>query len=129
MAEYNTDQVTTLTVENTRLQNEIAVLKTALNNLNVKLTDAGIIIRDLIENKEITEEEAIAELSRLLSLDLTKTVCVNFTATVEVELEVPYNTDEYEIENNLEVYQVNYNGENYDVHYSSVSDVYVSTNC
>ena len=129
MAEYNTDQVTLLTLENTKLQNQIATLNTALSNFNRKLTDAGIIVRDLIENKEITDEEAIAELSRLLSLDLTKTVVVNFTATVEVELEVPYNTDEYEIENNLEVYQVNYNSENYDVHYSSISDVYVSTNC
>jgi hypothetical protein len=128
MADYNTDQVTLLTTEITKLQNEIVFLKTALQKQGVRLTDAGIIVRDLIENKEITEEEAISELSRLLSLDLTKTVTVNFTANVEVELEVPYNTEEYEIENSLEIYQVNYNGENYDVHYSSVSDVYVSTN-
>lgn len=128
MAEYNTDQVTTLTVENTRLQQEIATLKTALSNFNRKLTDAGIIVRDLIENKEITDEEAISELSRLLDLELTKTVTVNFTATVEVELEVAYNTEEYEIENSLDIYQVNYNGDDYDVLYSSISDVNVSTN-
>jgi len=128
MAEYNTDQVATLTLENAKLQNQIATLNTALSNFNRKLTDAGIIVRDLIENKEITDEEAIAELSRLLSLDLTKTVTVNFTANVEVELEVPYNTEEYEIENSLDIYSVNYNGDDYDVHYSSISDVNVSTN-
>jgi hypothetical protein len=128
MAEYNTDQVTLLQTEITKLQNEIVFLKTALQKQGVRLTDAGIIVRDLIENKEITDEEAIAELSRLLSLDLTKKVTVNFTASVEVELEVPYNTEEYEIENSLEIYSVNYNGDDYDVHYSSISDVYVSTN-
>ena len=128
MAEYNTDQVTLLQTEITKLQNEIVFLKTALQKQGVRLTDAGIIVRDLIENKEITDEEAIAELSRLLSLDLTKTVTVNFTANVEVELEVPYNTEEYEIENSLEIYSVNYNGDDYDVHYSSISDVNVSTN-
>lgn len=132
---FNFEQAsyTDLLAEAQRLNNVVADLEGTITNANNKLmyverafanrdrqyAEAKEIVTELIENNEISDEEAVKQLIKIFDIEILKEV--EFTITVEISgvVEIPFGTelDEY----SFDVDNITYNGDMVDVHSSDVS--------
>lgn len=123
MTDFNFDQASygDLLVEAKRLDNALRMSQTALANRDRQRAVVSETIQELIENKTITDEEAIQILVENLNINLTRVV--NFTVTMEITgtLELPYGEEVSEY--NFEVDQLSYDGNYVEVDFSSVGDL------
>ena len=103
------------------LDNTVRILETALENRDRQLNAVTVTVQELIENKTITDEEAITVFVENLDINLTRVV--NFTIQVEVtgSLELPYG--EELSEHSFDVEELYYDGNRVEIDYSSVGDV------
>lgn len=101
------------------LQDKVRVLETSFGNRNRQYLDGYEILKELIENREIDNEEAVEHLIRIFEIKIMRTV--HFTLSVEVTgtVEIPFGEelDEY----SFEVDGMTYNSENVDIDHTSVS--------
>lgn len=123
MTDFNFDQASygDLLDHAKSLDNTVRILETALSNRDRQLHAVTPTILELIENKTITDEEAITVFVENLDINLTRVV--NFTIQVEVtgSLELPYG--EELSEHSFDVEELYYDGNRVEIDYSSVGDV------
>ena len=124
MTDFNFDQASygDLLAEAKRLDNALRMCQTALANRERQRSVVSTTVQELIENKVITDEDAIEVLVE--NLDIIISRLVHFTVTVEVtgSMEVPYGQEVSE--DYFEVDEMTYDGNRVDVDYSSVESLH-----
>jgi len=103
----------------TTANNKLMYVERAFANRDRQYAEAKEIVTELIENNEISDEEAVKQLIKIFDIEILKEV--EFTITVEISgvVEIPFGTelDEY----SFDVDNITYNGDMVDVHSSDVS--------
>lgn len=124
MTDFNFDQASygDLLAHAKQLDNALRMTQTALANRERQRMAVSKTVQELIENKVITDEEAIEVLVE--NLDIVISRLVHFTVTVEVtgSMEVPYGQEVSE--DYFEVDEMTYDGNRVDVDYSSVESLH-----
>ena len=118
--------VADLSGELTTLKNKLSYVETAFSNRNRQVDEVSEIIEQLIENQEISDEQTISDLARILDLDLEREVEVEFSISGTLTISLPYSVkveDISEYDFDVEVTSSSYDISNQDLSIDSVSSL------